>query len=370
MYKAIMLFSVCAITFLACSTNKKSDKEEKLNFPVTSPLIVDTVLTKEYVADIHSIQNVEIRAKVKGYIESIFIDEGKSVNAGQIIFSIASNEYQHELTRAKALLKNAVAQAKQAELDVKNVQMLLDKNVVSHTELEMAQAKLDAANAMVDEAKSNEAQALLNVNYTQIKAPFDGVINRIPNKVGSLTEEGTLLTTISNNKSVYAYFNVSEREYLEYVSDNSNKEQREVDLVLANNLLFASKGHIETVEEEFDKSTGNIAFRARFENPNDVLKHGSSGKILLKTALKHAMIIPQKSTFEIQENTYVFMVDNNNVVHTKVIVPKFRINNLYVIEENLKTTDKLLFEGIQLVKDGDIISSTFVDIKTAFAELK
>lgn len=368
MQKAFMLLGVAVVLFSACSSEKNT-KTEVEKYPVTNPILVDTVLTKEYVADIHSLQNVEIRARVKGFIETIHVDEGKSVKAGQIIFSISSSEYQQELTKAKAALKSAIAEAKQAELDVKNVQLMLDKNVVSKTELEMAQSKLEAANAKVEEAKSNEAQASLNLSYTQIKAPFDGIINRIPNKVGSLIEEGTLLTTISNNKEVYAYFNVSEREYLDFISKKENKNGNEVNLVLANNQLYPLNGKIETVEGEFDKTTGNIAFRARFANPDEILKHGASGKILLKTELKQALIVPQKSTFEIQENTCVYTVDENGKIKLNKVVPKYRINTIYVIESGITTNDKVLFEGIQLVSEGDQIAPQYTQPKDAYKAL-
>ena len=363
MKKRFVLFTASLVLLQSCSSEK--EKEVLEVYEVTSPLMIDTVFNSEYVADIQSLQNVELRARVKGYIDNIYIDEGKSVQAGQLLFSINSKHYQEELTRAKASLKNAVAGAKLAELEMKNVRILVDKNVVGKTEMEMAEAKLDAANARVDEAKSEEATAELNLSFLQIKAPFDGVINRIRNKVGSLIDEGTLLTTISNNKEVFAYFNVSEREYLEITSHKKSESNKEVSLILANNQLYPLKGIIETVEGEFDESTGNIAFRARFNNPDGILKHGSSGKIVLEKELKKSLVIPQKTTFEIQENTYVFMVDKNNVAHMKSIIPKLRIDNIYVIESGLTVNDRIILEGIQLVKEGDKITPKQVVAKEA-----
>jgi membrane fusion protein (multidrug efflux system) len=231
---------------------------------------------------------------------------------------------------------------------------LVDKNIVSKTNLELAQSKLDAANAKVEEAKSDEANALLNLSFTEIKAPFDGIINRIPNKIGSLIDEGTLLTSISDNQEVFAYFNVSEKEYLDFIS-KPKQEKQQVELVLVNGQMHKQKGVVETIDGEFDKTNGNIAFRARFSNPDGILKHGSSGKVRLRNELKNAMIISQKSTFEIQEINYVFVVDKDNVVHMKSFVPKFRLPSLYVVESGLLPTDIIIYEGIQRVKEGDKI---------------
>ncbi|MEO6304326.1 MAG: efflux RND transporter periplasmic adaptor subunit [Bacteroidia bacterium] len=362
MKKAFVLLSAIAVLLSACSSDKEN-KTEAGKYPIINPLVIDTVFITEYVADIHSLQNVEIRARVKGYVEEILVDEGKPVKAGQTLFTINSKQYQQELVKAKALLKSAIADAKSAELEVKNVQILLDKSVVSKTELEMAQSKFDAANAKVDEAKSDEASAALNLLLTEIKAPFDGVINRIPNKVGSLIDEGTLLTSISNNKDVFAYFNVSEREYLDISVQIDSSNNNEVELVLANNKLYPIKGKIETVEGEFNKATGNIAFRARFTNPNNILKNGSSGKILLRKQLKAALIIPQKSTFEVQEKACVFVIDKDNTVLIKTFVPKLRIPYFYVVESGLMPSDKIIYEGIQLVKEGDKIIPEIISSK-------
>jgi len=364
MKKAFVLLSVCAVIISACSSKKESKTKEE-TYLVTKPLVIDTIFPNEYVTDIHAMHNVEIRARVKGYIENIYVDEGKPVKAGQILFSISNHQYIEELTKFKALIKSAIADVKGAELEVKNVKTLVTKKVVSNTELEMAEAKLEAANAKVEEAKANEATALLNLSLTKIKAPFDGVINRIPNKIGSLVEDGTLLTDFSNNKEVLAYFHVSESEYLDITTNSKSTQSNEVELVMANNQLFPGKGKIETVESEIDKATGSIAFRARFINPNELLKHGSSGKIIINKKLRNAMLIPQKSTFEIQDNLYVFVVDDNNSVHMRLIIPKLRIQNLYVIQSGLKANEKIVLEGIQLVKEGDKIKTQIIASKEA-----
>jgi membrane fusion protein (multidrug efflux system) len=351
-----------SVVLMACS----SEKENKTSIPkfaVYSPTIMDTVSITEYVADIHSVQNVEIRARVRGYIEKIYVDEGKNVKAGQLLFSISNNGYREAVIKAQANLKSAVADAKAAEVDLMNVKKLVDKNIISKTELEMAQAKFDATNAKIEEADSDEANARLNLSFTQIKAPFDGVINRIPNKVGSLIDDGTLLTSISDNTEVFAYFSVSEREYLDINTQNKSDSKTQVDLLLANNTPYPLKGRIETVEGEFDKSTGNIAFRARFDNPDELLKHGSSGKILFKKQLKNAMLIPQKSTFEIQDKLFVFVIDKKNIVKMKSIIAKLRLDNLFVVESGLSPTDKIIYEGIQQVKEGDKINPQYINFK-------
>ena len=349
------LFSALLIVLLISCSSGNSDKEVKEKFLVTNPIRKDTLYTNAFVADIHSLQNVEIRARVRGFVEDIHVDEGQYVKAGQLLFSISSQEYAQEVLKMKAMLASAIADAKAAEVDLKNVKTLVDKNVVSKSDLEMTQAKLDAFNAKIEEAKAHESSSNLQLSFTKIRAPFSGVINRIPNKVGSLIGEGTLLTTLSDNKEVFAYFNVSEKEYLNFISRKDANDQIEVSLELANNKLHPYKGKIEIIEGEVDKSTGNIAFRARFPNPELVLKHGSSGKIQLTTQIPDALLVPQKATFEIQDNLYVYVVDDKNVVKLRSIKPSFRIPHFYLLESGLSVNDRIIYEGLQRVQEGDEI---------------
>lgn len=359
------VLSLGALLILAsCSTNTQTETENK--FQVVSPFVMDTTYQNEYVAGINAIQNIELRARIKGFIENIYVDEGQTVYKGQLLFTISSKEYQQDLLKAKAIFQNADAELKSTQIELENTRKLLEKNIVSDTELEMMKAKVEAMNAKVAEAQSDEEQAKLNLSFAEIKAPFDGIINRIPNKTGSLVEEGTLLTVISNNKEVFAYFNVSEKDYLEYAISKEQGKSKEVSLILANGVLYSHTGIIETTESEFNKSTGNIAFRARFPNPEQILKHGSSGKVLVKTELKNAMLIPQKSTFDQQENLCVFVVDSDSSVHIRKIDPTLRLPRLFVVGSGLSTHDKIIYEGVQLVKEGDKIIPEDVSFSETF----
>lgn len=342
------------ICIIACKSNTAQIAQQN-NFPVINPLLLDTVYTKEYVAEIQSIQNVELRARVKGFIEKIHVDEGQYVKAGQVLFTLSSQEFREDLLRANSSLKSAIADLKVSEVEVKNISSLVEKNIVSKTQLEMAEAKKDAIQAKIEEAQSTIAVARLNLSFTQIKAPFTGIINRIPNKTGSLVEEGTLLTSISDNNAIFAYFNMPEKEYLQFVKSKEAANKMRVSLRLADDEPFNQEGSIETVESEIDKNTGNIAFRARFSNPQQLLKHGSSAKLLLTNTLKNVIVIPQKSTFEVQDKMNVFVVDEKNTVTVKSFIPKARLSHLYVIESGLSPAERILFEGIQLVKEGDQI---------------
>ena len=355
MNRIVLLISLCALIYNTGCTTKKIEKEETGKFTATSPLKADTSFTKEYVSQIQSIRNIEVRAQEKGYLETINVDEGQYVKAGQVLFRIMPKIYQAELLKAQAAVK-------EAELEMMNTKTLSDKNIVSKTELEIAEAKLD-------EAKADLALAQVHVSLTEIKAPFDGTIDRIHFKLGSLIDEGTLLTTLSDNKSVYAYFNVSETEYLNFKTRSNANEKTIVTLLLANNQPHKYKGIVETIESEFDNTTGNISFRAKFPNPDMLLKHGETGKVQMTIPITNGLIIPQKATYELQDKIYVYVVDKNNVVKSRSITIKNVLPDLYVVD-GLSENDKILLEGVQIAKDDDKIEYKYVEPKNVISGLQ
>lgn len=344
----ILLPALCL--FLASCTSK-NETDSVDSHPVITPIVKDIIYSSEYVAEIHSIRNVEIRSKVRGYIEKNHVDEGQPVKKGQLLFDLSTLEFEKELQKADAAYKNAIADLKASEVELANVKLLVAKNIVSRAELRVAQAKSEALRADVEEAGANKDKAALHISFAHLKAPFDGVINRIPNKVGSLIQEGDMLTTISDNREVFAYFNLSEIDYLNYITAEKHDGET-VRLKLANNRLYGYEGKIETIESEFDRSTGNIAFRARFPNPDAILKHGANGKVVVSKKLNNALLVPQKSTFEIQDKLYVFVVTPEGVLKQKNIIPGMRFQEFYVVASGLSEEELLLFEGAENMKDG------------------
>jgi membrane fusion protein, multidrug efflux system len=362
-----LILIISGVVFTACSTQSKDVSENKDSIPtipVTELKTQKTDLHREYVGDIHAVKNVEIYARVKGYLEEVYVDEGKEVKKGQTLFRINNEEYEANLAKAKANLQSAIAEAKGAELELKRVRLLAEKNVISKTEVDVAEAKLAAANAKIDEAKSEKSNATIHLAQTQIKAPFDGIIDRIPNKIGSLINEGTLLTTLADTKNVFAYFNVSENEYLEYVRARGKAATKEaiVELELADGSFFNHKGTIETMEGAFDEGTGSIAFRARFANPEKLLKHGSTGTIRLTNTVDNAILVPQKAAFEIQDKSFVYVLGKNNKVSTRSFVPKSRFAGYYVVKSGLEAGEKIVYEGLQSLKDGSVITPKIISL--------
>lgn len=352
----ILLTSLIGSVVLFSCKHTEKEKEEEGKYTVTSPLKIDTSFNKEYVAQIQSVRNIEIRAQEKGYLQNIYVDEGQRVHAGQILFRIMPKLFEAEYMKAKALVK-------EAELEMLNTKALADKNIVAKTELAIKEAKLE-------EAKADLALAELHLSFTEIKAPFDGTIDRIRLKLGSLIDEGSLLTTLSDNNSVFAYFNMAEPEYLAYKTASDSSQKKKVTLLLANGQLHKYPGVIETVESEFDNETGNIAFRAKFPNNDQLLKHGETGKVQMKVDLGDGLIIPQKATYELQDKVYVFVVDKDNTVKSRNITIKSRLPDLYVVDSGLSEGDKILLEGVQNVRDDEKIEYTFVDPRTTMSHLQ
>ncbi|MEM5540936.1 efflux RND transporter periplasmic adaptor subunit [Olleya sp. AS48] len=355
MKKIFIFMGLFACLFHTSCETKKEEKKEHVAFLVTNPIKKDTTIIKDYVSQIHSIRHIELRALEKGYLKSIFVDEGQHVKKGQPMFQIMPNIYQAELQKAKA-------ESNAAQIELQNTKLLAEGNVVSQNELAMANANLDKANAEV-------ALAQTHLGFTKITAPFDGIMDHLEAREGSLLNEGELLTTLSDNSKMWVYFNVPEAEYLDYITSTDKDVKKEVGLLMANNKQFNQKGIVETIEGEFNSETGNIAFRATFPNPDGILRHGETGSVLMSIPFKDVIIIPQKATFEVLDKTYVFVIDKNNVVKQKEITIGAELPHLFIISKGLSQNDTILLEGIKMVKNNQKIETKFLEPTKVMSEL-
>lgn len=340
----------------ACQRRVK-EQEAPPSFTVTEPWIKDTLVYKEYVCQIRSIQHIELRALEKGYLQGIYVDEGQLVRKGQVLFQLMPVVYQADVQKAQA-------EVSLAEIEYQNTKALADSGVVSRNELAMARARLE-------KARADLALAQAHLQFTEIKAPFDGMVGRFNDvRLGSLVDEGELLTTLSDNSRVWVYFNVPEVEYLDFALHNQQVKDHRVHLLLANRTLYPLDGVVETIEADFNRETGNIAFRATFPNPTGLLRNGETGTILFPVPLKAAMLIPQKATFEVLDKKFVYVVDESGTVHAREIRISGEMPHLYVVQSGLKPGEKILLEGLRKVSDGEVIQTRYQSLQEVLRELE
>ena len=366
----LLLSTGLALTiFQACNNAPAAETNKKEKYKVIAPVQLDTHYYKEYAAELQAEQYVEVRSHIRGFIEKIHIDEGAYVTSGQLLFTIDNRILKQEIEKLQAQLGMAEAELKQAKIEENSTKPLVDKKIISEVELELKRSMVSIAEAKIKEVKADLALAQVNLGYSEIRAPFSGTINRIPNKKGSLIDEGVMLTTLSSTRDVFAYFKVSEAEYLRYQKRKQSGKFDEVELILADNSTYELTGKIEVTESEYEQLSGNIAFRARFNNPKGLLKNGSNGKIRIKENVNNAVLIPQRSTFEIQDKIYVFVADNKGKLTQREVKIAQRLPHAFLIKDGINKAEKIILEGVASLKNGDDVETEILTIEEVYKEI-
>ncbi|MEZ6062103.1 MAG: efflux RND transporter periplasmic adaptor subunit [Planctomycetaceae bacterium] len=361
------------------ATVAESPHEEHHKILVTSPAAKNVTVTQKYVCQIHSHRHIDVCALESGYLEEIPVKEGQEVTQDDPLFVILPTLYRARLEAEKA-------EVDLAKIEYNNTEKLFQQKVVAQPEVALAKAKLAKA-----EAKMRLTQAELD--FTTIKAPFSGIIDHQYMQQGSLIAEGDILTTLSDNQVMWVYFNVPERDYLEYVAD-PHKDDLIVELQLANGEKFSYPGQIGAIEADFNNETGNIAFRADFPNPDGLLRHGQTGTVLLGRVVR-AVVVPQRATFEILAKKYAFVVTDDDadsasaggdheqpvtanhdhpashgVVHQREITIQDEQDDIFLIGNGLTVHDKIILEGIRQVRDGEQITYEFKAPESVLVNMK
>jgi membrane fusion protein, multidrug efflux system len=349
-----------AITLLSCNQKKEEQKgNSPLSYKVVPVSKNNTTLIAEYPTKLEGITDIDIRPKVDGYIEKIFIQEGQEVKKGQILFKLETQTATQEAGAAKAKVDAA-------QVEVNRLKPLVERNIISDVQLETAKANLASA-------KSTYLSIVARINYATIKSPVNGIVGTLPLRLGSYVNSQTVepLTRISDISTVYAYFSINEKEQLDIMMHADGKTFQDkienmpsVNLVLSNSALYPETGKIETFSGQANTQTGSFNVRASFPNPNRLLRSGGSGTIQIPTKLKDVILIPQNATIELQDKRIALIVDNENKV--KFVTIEVRAvpgGKYFVVDKGLNENDKFLVEGVGIITEGTLIKPEVIDLK-------
>jgi RND family efflux transporter MFP subunit len=379
MRKYLILFalSVVAAAYLSsCSQVQGTQAAPPAqSLPVLALNAAPATTYLEYSANVEGTTNVEIRPQVSGYLDKIYVEEGAYVTQGQLLFKINDRPYDAQLNNAQANTTAAKANLEKAAIEVNRLQPLVDNHVISDVQLKAAQAAYDAAKATVNQAEAEGNNAGINLGYTLIKAPVSGYIGRIPFKAGALVGKGEAqpLTIVSDVKEVYAYFGMSENDFLKFTNqfpgktiDEKIKQLPPVELQLADKSIYASKGKIELMEGQFDRSIGAITFRATFPNAERLLRSGITGKVRIPQANTGLLPVPQTSTYEIQDRIFVFVVGDSSKVVGKQLHVVGKTTDYYLVDKGVQAGDKIVFAGMDRLTDGAVITPQLLSTDSLF----
>lgn len=364
--EAVRFLSLLLGTALLGSLASCGKKESAAPVQGPLPIAVQTVtpapseLSNDYPATIKGKTDIAIRPQVTGFITKVHVDEGQRVHKGQVLFTLDQVQFQAAVDQAQAAVNSARTAVSTAQITEQNKKTLLDKNIISEYEWQLAANTLAQAKAQLAQAQAALVTAQKNLAYTVVTAPSDGVVGTIPNREGSLASPSSTqpLTTVSDNSEVYAYFSLTEKDLLALSKNGSLEESvramPEVNLILADGSRYPLKGKVATVSGVIDSNTGAASVRALFKNPNGTLRSGNTGTVAIPVTQEDAIIIPQKATFEIQDLRYVYTLNDSNVtVTTPITVQAANDGKTFVVTSGLKAGDRVVVEGVGTkVRDG------------------
>jgi membrane fusion protein (multidrug efflux system) len=374
----LCLLGIVSIVVSACAKEAPPAAPPPTEVQVTTPLQRDVPVTMELVGQAVGFQDVEIRARVEGFLESMNFTEGSLVTKGQVLYQIDPKPLKATLANAKANQATAQARLEKAANDVQRLTPLAKQQAVSQQELDNAIAQKDAAAAQVDANKAAVEKAEFDLGYTTIAAPIDGLIGTTKVKTGNLVGRGesTLLVTISQIDPILFRAGIAEAEYLkvarraqeEKQSGAAKTEPVPIQLILADGSVHPHTGRLENVERNVETTTGTIALQIKFANPERLVRPGQFGRVKFDVdTRKGALLIPQRAVQELQNLYSVAVVGADNKVAFRNVKVGLRIDGLWVIDEGLSAGDRVIVEGLQKVRDGMVVAPKPVAAEAATA---
>lgn len=362
MKKILFAITICTVA-IGCGDAPQPQKTAD-KYPV---IVLDTAsatIYTDFATEIQSGTVVEIRPRVSGYIDKILVTEGSHVNRGQAIFKINQGDLLEQYNAAVANVDGARAKVDNANLEVEKLTPLVEKNIISPYELQNAQSNLTAANANLTASISQMNNTKINLDYATITSPVDGVVGRMVVREGTLVspQNQDALTTVSGDGDVSAYFSIDENTVLDMADGQQGATLRDkvsqlpkVTLLLSNGSIYEHRGKVELASGLVDMTTGSYQLKGVFPNPDNLLRSGSSGVVRMSEYLSGVVLVPKKATYEMQDKKMTFLVEEGGKVRSQALEIEGSSGENYVVSGGVKKGDTIVLEGIDFVKDGDVI---------------
>lgn len=361
-----IVFGAVALMVITMSCSRSAEKKDEgpQEYATTVLSEQDVQLETVYPATIKGQEDIEIRPRIDGFIDAIYVDEGSVVRKGQSLFKINSPSSEQGYTTALAAVNSADAQVRTAQLNVDRIAPLAKDGIVSITQLKTYENALETAKATLKQANAQLKNATDTRNWTNVTSPVDGVVGSIPYRLGSLVNSANTLTTVSSISNVFAYFSINEKELVSLLDGLDGKTQAEkinnlpaVTLKMADGNIYSEKGKLKTITGQVNVTTGTVTLRADFPNPNGVLRSGFSGNIIIPRHINNAIVIPQNLTKTQQDKYLAFKVQGDTIaVQTLISVISTPDGKSYVVTDGLKAGDRIVAEGLVTMADGKKIA--------------
>jgi membrane fusion protein (multidrug efflux system) len=350
-----------------------SEQQAPQQAPAPPSLPVEVVHTgtettyQDYPASIEGVVNVEIRPQVTGMLERILVDEGAAVRKGQPLFKINDAPFREQLNNALAAQQAAAGSVVSAQVEVDRFAPLVQNKVVSEVQLQTAQAALTVAKANLQRAKAAVSSARINLGYSLIKAPVSGYLGRLQTKPGSLVgpTDAQALTQLSDVHEVHTYFALGEDDFSTFQTQYAGRTLQDklrhlppATLVLSDQSTYPTRGKVDVVAGQFDRTTGSVTLRATFPNANGLLRSGNTGTIRLALSHPNVLRVPAAATVELQDRVFVYALGDSNRVHRRAITIEGKSGTNYLVREGVKDGDRIVLQGVDHLQEGQVIQPT------------
>lgn len=360
MKKSRILFAAAVAAILTACGGSQEGTQSAPEYAVRTIEGQDIELTTTYPATIKGVQDVEIRPKISGFITKLCVNEGDAVKAGQLLFVIDNVTYEAAVNQTKAAVSAAQSSLNTAKLTYENNQKLFDNNVIGTYELESSKNAYESAQASLAQAQANYVSAKQNLDFCYITSPTDGIVGDLPYKVGALVSSSSTdpLTTVSKISSMQVYFSMTEKELLSLTRNAGGmtaaiNDYPAVQLQLADGSIYDLEGKVAAVSGVVDASTGSVSLRADFDNPQQLLKSGASGSIIVPNKQSGALVIPQEAVAQVQDRLFVYVVgDDNKLKYTSITVNPQNDGVNYIVTSGLNSGERIVVKGISALSDG------------------